>query len=529
MNLTVIGSGAASLGCLRALAESGHQITVLDVGRELEAPGEALKQRMAASNPADWDAGIRAMPSEYNFDAKGMNLRPSFRSLYAYATEALDQDTQEHCKVLQSWAKGGLLNVWGAATLPPRPADVKDWGIPWEKWDRALGAVTPMLGIAGSKDNLDAFYPRYVHQPALKVSRQAANVRARMERNRDQLNRDGIWFGDARLAIEPDRCRYCGMCICGCPDDAFFEGRAQLRKWIDAGRVRYLPEHLVEQLESRDSQVIVSGRSSSTGQPFRHEADRVFLGTGVLGDLRILARSLPSLSDARIAFHPYVLAPILFLDRAGPVRAERLYTVAQLFVAVDDPEISPRNVHIQLSTYNPLITKKLKRMFCFLGPASDLASRAFEGRIGAIQALFHSTESPAIECAIDASHRPVRLRLKGYDVRTSPVHKKMNRLLARLRSRAGSLGFWPLPVMNYPGTPGEGQHVGSSFPMTATPNGVENSTNLLGEHRQLPRVHIVDGSVLPDLPSATITFTIMANAYRITRDVARGESELKPR
>jgi choline dehydrogenase-like flavoprotein len=518
MNFTVIGTGASSLASLCALAESGHQITVLDVGRELEEPGKAIKQRMAASDPMDWNDDVRGMASEYKFDGPGVNLRPQFRSLYAYATEAMEGDRQESCKLLQSWAQCGLLNVWGAATLPPRPDDVRNWGIPWDKWDQALSAITPMLGIAGSSDNLDAIYPRYVHQPALRISRQAANVRARMERNQERLNRDGIWFGDARLAIEPSRCRYCGMCICGCPDDAIFQGRSQLQKWIDSGRIRYLRGHLVERLETQRNQVIISGTNITTGNPFRYESDRVFLGAGVLADLRILGRSIAGLRQARIAFHPYFLAPVLFLDRASQVRTERAYSFAQLFLAVVDPSLSSHNIHIQLSTYNPLVTARLKRLFFFLGPASDIASRSIEARIGAIQGLFHSAECPAIECAIEANVGPVRLQLKGFDLKHSAVHKRIKELLARLRSQAGRLGFWPLPIMTYLGAPGEGQHLGGTFPMAPVPTRLANNTNLLGEHPELRRVHIVDGSVLPDLPSATITFTIMANAYRITRD-----------
>ena len=43
----------------------------------------------------------------------------------------------------------------------------------------------------------------------------------------------------------------------------------------------------------------------------------------------------------------------------------------------------------------------------------------------------------------------------------------------------------------------------------------EFQTDGMGQLRQLPTLHIVDASVLPDLPAQTITFTIMANAYRI--------------
>ncbi len=293
MKFTVIGSGPTSLASLNALVESEHDITVLDVGKQLEAAGETVKRGMAASDAWDWGDNIRDMAREYEFDGPGINYRPQFRSLYPYATEALADDSQESTKLLQSWAKGGLLNVWGAATLPPRPIDVANWGIPWKKWDQALDATARMLAISGANDNLDEFFPNYVKQPALRISQQALKVRARMQRTREQLNQDGIWFGNARLALDPNRCRYCGMCISGCPYDAIFQGHKQLQKWIDSGRVRYLRGHLVERLESGASSVTVSGTDVANDTPFRHEADRVFLGAGVLSTLRILGHRSP--------------------------------------------------------------------------------------------------------------------------------------------------------------------------------------------------------------------------------------------
>ena len=43
----------------------------------------------------------------------------------------------------------------------------------------------------------------------------------------------------------------------------------------------------------------------------------------------------------------------------------------------------------------------------------------------------------------------------------------------------------------------------------------EWQTNTMGQLKGMPAVHIVDASVLPDLPAHSITFIIMANAYRI--------------
>jgi choline dehydrogenase-like flavoprotein len=63
------------------------------------------------------------------------------------------------------------------------------------------------------------------------------------------------------------------------------------------------------------------------------------------------------------------------------------------------------------------------------------------------------------------------------------------------------------------GKPGRGFHSGGSFPMSAEPHAGE--TDILGRPHGLRRIHAIDSTVLPSIPATTITFTVMANAYRI--------------
>ncbi len=46
----------------------------------------------------------------------------------------------------------------------------------------------------------------------------------------------------------------------------------------------------------------------------------------------------------------------------------------------------------------------------------------------------------------------------------------------------------------------------------------ELETNRLGKLNQYKRVSIVDSSIFPTIPAQSITFSIMANAYRIATE-----------
>jgi choline dehydrogenase-like flavoprotein len=69
-----------------------------------------------------------------------------------------------------------------------------------------------------------------------------------------------------------------------------------------------------------------------------------------------------------------------------------------------------------------------------------------------------------------------------------------------------------LPLLQI-GKPGEGAHVGGTFPMRHTPRELE--TDILGRLTGTRKIHIVDASVFPSVPSTTITLSVMANAHRI--------------
>jgi choline dehydrogenase-like flavoprotein len=65
--------------------------------------------------------------------------------------------------------------------------------------------------------------------------------------------------------------------------------------------------------------------------------------------------------------------------------------------------------------------------------------------------------------------------------------------------------------------PGGGYHSGGTLPMRRNPQDLE--TDISGQLRCLPGVHIVDASVLPTVPASPTAFTVMANAHRIASEV----------
>ena len=68
---------------------------------------------------------------------------------------------------------------------------------------------------------------------------------------------------------------------------------------------------------------------------------------------------------------------------------------------------------------------------------------------------------------------------------------------------------------------GESHHLGCSFPHDK--NNI-NRTDEFGRLKYFKNVHIVDASTFKSIPPNTITLTIIANAYRLTKKILLDES-----
>lgn len=99
---------------------------------------------------------------------------------------------------------------------------------------------------------------------------------------------------------------------------------------------------------------------------------------------------------------------------------------------------------------------------------------------------------------------------------TVESHYKVGRKFASLAAKEfRRLGFFASPMVSRSLGPGWGYHWVGTLPMREKPGVFETHTD--GKLWDSGRVHVVDGSVLPSLPSKNHSFTILANAYRIAR------------
>lgn len=522
LGMTILGSGPAAVACAYALTKQGHHVTVLDAGTDLEPERQQVVQRLMALEYDDWDkASLNVLREGAGATASGVPLKRVYGSDFPYrgAKEYLAIE-QDHVTAFTSLAKGGLSNVWGSAVMPYRPSDLGDWPIAArDALPSAYAGVFEFLPLAATEDDLaDAFplYARRLH--TFTPSPQAKDLLLRMNRNREKLRQRGITFGRSRLAVLADNdsqqrgCVYCGMCMYGCPRDLIYRSGQTLDALIRAGKVTYIRDIVVEQIQEDQNSVYLRARDRIGGGNGVIEAERVFVACGGLGTARLMLRSLHSEGTNLIMRDSqYFLLPVVALKGQPSATRSRLHTLAQVFIEIEDKRLSSYPMHLQLYTYNDLYANAMRAMFGSIYPLISPPASVLLGRLMVIQGYLHSNVSST--ATVTLVNGRLILRRNENPVAARSV-KAIARMLMRNRS---SLGFVPITPMLKVGDMGQGAHIGGTFPMRDVPGPLES--DIVGRPHGSKRIHLVDGSVLPSIPATTVTLSIMANAYRIASEV----------
>lgn len=520
----VIGSGPAGVSSAIALVRQGLEVTMLDVGLELEPERVAAVDRLSRARPEEWDQEALAMlRGNMKASSAGIPMKLSYGSDFPYREDGTPSNAPLQ-GVMHSFARGGLSNVWGAAILPYAMNDIADWPIALTDLAKHYEEVLSFMEIASvESDDLRSLFPLYaeVHQP-LSPSRQAAAFMEDLTANKGALNAQGLYFGSSRLAVRTlprngvSGCVYCGLCMHGCPYRLIYNSSDTLEELRKRPNFRYVPGIRVTKVKETNGAVVIQGQATDSGAAVEFRGSRVYVACGVMSSAALMLESLEAYDHALTMLDSqYFLFPFVRFGSTPGAAEEQLHTLAQIFLEVVDPQISPHTVHLQVYTYNDVYVTAIQGMlgtaYSFFEP---IMSGIF-GRLCVIQGYLHSHQSGRFLLRL----QPGSTGRGGHKLcvavernpATEPVVRKV---IAKLRRNAKLLKGIPAGFLLKLGSPGRSCfHSGGTFPMREKPTAFQS--DILGRPWGFQRVHLVDASVLPSVPATTITFSVMANAHRI--------------
>lgn len=519
----VVGSGPGGIAAAVALTRQGKRVRLVDAGAPLEDERREVVERLSRHEPREWDPrDLAAIREGSQATSAGIPLKRSFGSTYPFDAPARSYELAlEGADIRPSFARGGLSTVWGAGVLPFHHDDIADWPIDPRELDAHYRETLAFLPLAGARDDLEGLFPLHCDAPGdMPPSPQAAALLRDAGRHRDALRRRGITVGRSRLAVQARGCRRCGQCLYGCPYGLIYNSASTLAQLRSQPGFEYLPDFVVEEVREEGRAVRVAGRDRRSGAPRELTTGRVFLGAGVVSSGAILMRSL-GLEGRRLAVRdsPYFLMPLLRFHGPRDPAADALHTMAQAYILLRDPGISPHYVHLSVYTYNDLMEPTLRASGGPLGKRFATFWRGLAARMLVGGTYLHSRHSPGFTLRFErtaCARERVVLECGGS---LAEVHRLARRVGWKLARASRALRAVPLVPLIRHSLPGRGFHAGASFPLSR--DGGPFKSDLAGRPHGLQRVHLVDASALPTIPATTVTFATMALAHRTATVAAR--------
>lgn len=521
-NYVVVGSGPSGVISSLALLRNGGNVTMLDIGNDLPKTLSMVVDALAKTEPNTWSKfDIAFLRNSFALTKNNVPEKTVFGSRFPYddSNSIIGSVGLPPAGFSQfsSSSYGGFSRVWGAAVMRLHPADIHSW--PIKGLDHYYDVVERLLPISGNNDGLTNYFNFPLNATPAKTSNQARIFLKTLSEHRAELDSLGVSFGASRLAVH-ESCKLCANCLHGCPYEKIFSSTDLMGLLHKFPGFAYQNKSRVIEFQENDNFVKVTYLNDHNSINTL-EATRVFLGSGVLSTAKIILDSLHienksiSLMDSQ-----YFLIPFL---GPGYKDSEGIQTLAQAFVEINNNDISKHNVHSQIYTFNDLYEREIRSALGFISrfPPVNYLSKGISKRLYLAQSYLHSDQSLGAKLKLvkNGQHNSLEIIPNPPNVLMKLAIKKVWSLLKVVGAYGG---IYALPMLGKIANIGQGYHSGGTFPISLEPKVFES--DILGRPLSLKRVHIVDSSVLPSIPSGTITLTVMANAYRIAEQSAKIDS-----
>jgi len=524
----IIGSGPAAAAAALAMSEKPDQkITVFDPGTVLDAETQEVISKLEKLGVDDWDEKdvhrVSLQPKQVQYDS--LPEKRSYGSDFPFVNKG--QLDGVYCEgrvnpAVISSAYGGFSNVWGAQIMPFSASTFKRWPFDFAVMEEHYRTILGHMPFAGESDDLEEWFPLIGSpEPLPPLAPRTQMVLANYDRHRDRVRSTGITIGRARLAFSASECQPCGLCMTGCPRSLIFSASHSFDRFRRTGRIDYRSGLLAVRVDQESDTAVVTARELSSGRIQRFTADRVFVGCGAIGTTRLILGSLGSDQPVHVSESAQFVLPMISMKPTPNPRIRREFTLNQfnMIIARDDDGFDVSQIH-----FYPFNQAYYDALPGFLQhPAAAFAADRLLSRLTIGLGYLPSWASPKVRITARGPAAPdelpqITLTSDGFSdvkARGNDVPAMLPDVINRIWRAAPYLDLWPVtPQMLWSGG-AKSYHFGSSFPHASESDIGNATTDRLGRLAHWDRIHLIDGSVLPNVAATTFTLTVMANSHRI--------------
>ena len=475
----VIGSSISALGCILGLLKSKKKILCID-----------------GSNLPD-------IKTKEEYDEKIIYCKQKL-PLKNFKFERRSNRYFEPLEVLESRSFGGLSNVWGANSLRFLKSDFDKWPISYDKLKDYYEECEAVMKVSHFNDKISEEFEINKN----KFDENKLNLYSNFIKiffSEKKYNKNELIAGFSRVALNPEA-NNCSGCFFGC--DHVFNTKEYFKQLIDNKDIEYKANLTLKRFSLKNNLIELEFNNSSKEKIL---TKKLFIGAGSVQTPKIVMNSLENKIDFKIMESQYFLIPCFYLGKDFEVNAKH-HTLSQAQI-VFKKNIRHKlgNVSYEVKYDQKLINLILSKKFGFI---SKFIPDFFKKRIF------------VITCQIGSDYSIYSAIIRKEDQKLNVIENKGNKekikteISKQIKILGNEFNFLSLNFFSKLGNFGRGYHLGASIPMLDENKSNINETKFLhtkknGEITKYKNVFIIDSSNFTNIPSGSLSLTIMANALRI--------------
>ncbi len=528
----VVGSGATGAIAAKTLVDAGVHVGLLDIGEEdavykNEIPNkDFITIRKSDEKQHSYFLGNEFEGIPWETTRVGSQLTPP-RNFLTRFSEKLVPFLSDTFQPMESTAKGGLAGGWGLGCYVFSKPELEAIGLDESEMLPAYQAVVSYIGVSGQKDDGRPYGIRNMNdiQPATNLESNLNAIFQQYQKKKKGLNKNDIYLGRSALALltedKKDRraVQYQDMGFWSDSNKSAYRSWITIDELMNEQNFSYHKNCLVTRFEENTEGVTVFVRRTDTNEEQLFRCKKLILSPGVLGTARIAMRSFDYKKEKLpIICNPYSYIPCLQWRRLGQDIEQYKTSFAQLVLYIDEQKNNFDVGMAALFSYRSLLLFKLIKETP-LNFADARIIMQFLHSSFTIAGIHHpdkGSESKFITLNKDTNSYTGDVLTGAYVLSDEEMRVNLARE-KKIRKALKTLGCIPLKTIRTP--LGGSIHYGGTLPFDES--GALFTISKSGKLGGTKNVFVADGSGFKYLPAKGLTLTLMANAYRVAKNVLK--------
>jgi choline dehydrogenase-like flavoprotein len=528
--IIIVGSGASAVHFALSVLRKGYQVLMLDIGRlqpEIVNPADTFNElKKNLSDPAEYFLGRDFEAVIYpDYDGEYYGFPPS-KNHVLKGVDSFKYHSNGF-KPLSSFAQGGLAEVWTAGVYPLRDQDLLDFPLSYSDFKPYYSQVADRIGITGTRDDLDRFYPYHRNlMPPLELDQHSEILLSEYGKRRGYINDElGSYIGRSRVAtLSRDKeqrkaCTYTGRCLWGCPAQSLYTPSITLHECKKYPNFTYKSNlyvtHFVCNAKRHINNVFV--RSTNENKVYEFELDKLVLAAGTLSSSKIVMNSIYNNTGEIIKLrglmdNRQLLIPFINTRMIGKQYNPGTYQYHQLALGIDNE--NPRNyIHGQITTLKTALIHPIVQKIPLDLKSATFVFRNLHAALGVVNVNFPQIRREENYLSLKTERNSSWPSLLINYVPPPNERNLIRFAIKKVKKVFAALGCFVPPGMIHVRPMGASVHYSGTIPMSSTEGPYTVSKHC--QSHDFRNLYVVDGSVFPFLPAKNLTFTLMANAIRV--------------